>query len=95
MCDRASRIENLQTLIRQTSDRSKEILVSSQLKQIANEKGQQRHEFKIGTEGTPLRVKLGKEKVQIKFPTLKPLKFKLLNKIPNTYDILLQIVNEL
>ena len=63
VCDRASRLENLQTLIRQTSDRSKEILVSSQLKQIANEKGQQRQEFKIGTEGTPLRVKLGKEKV--------------------------------
>ena len=59
-CDRASRRENLGKLIRQTSERSRSRVVSSQLKEIASErKVEEGENVLLSTGGLPLPVKIG------------------------------------
>ena len=59
-CDNSVRRGNLQNLIRQSSDRSREILLSSELKTIAGEKDIKKGEqLMLATGGSSLAVKLG------------------------------------
>ena len=60
-CNRESKIQNLQNMVRSSSPRSKEKVLSSQLKEVFQEKGvpTKGGSISLTTKGTPLTTTLG------------------------------------
>ena len=64
-CDRVSRRDNLEQMIRQTSERSRSRVIGSQLKEIEEEKGVNRGEqFCLSSGGKLLPFSIGNKKCQ-------------------------------